>query len=706
MAQITAFSVRDIGDVNNPKNQRLEDFCAHERIETAGGLELQIALVCDGAGGGQFGERASRLAAETILSSLRQSQEQHIPQLLIDAIEDANVAVYDELQGSGYSTAAVIAIDVKDNPPYGRIFIASVGDSPIFVMRSEKSQVRGEKYHTRLIRLNTDHTVLNEHILQGGDPRDLDAPNPHALTRALGRDRDDTGVDVGIYTERGKDFVSPGRAQQIGTKGLKAHEGDTIFAVSDGVTDINPDDGLPFIHEEEFINHTLDDNVERAAKILITYAMSRRPNDNVSIALIFIPGDRTPVQIGGLSRTAKIALTITGALATLVILALIFSLRGSQSAAQSAEQTATRAAQVALAEYSDALATRTQTVNEIFQTQTAVVLSATPTPTLTPTFTLTPLPTATPRATLASVDQIGLQKFLINDQLVALINAQITSPGRPSYVLLTGDQVDNSEPPAEMIMLPDSNVNVSDVDNRPSRLRVSMSVNPDTSVLISPQRYVGGVDISVPNQDVSLFSDNTCFSVNYTPSNDLALGCYAGDKSCTYRVGTVQNNVPVGQQVHINLQGTSPIVSGMDNINGQQAEMYYTTVLSTAGTGDSVLSCLMPFADKDQDHVVNSQDACRELAGPMSWPDYPQSSGCPDTDNDGVPDNVDQCPAKGSIGYGITKDGCPIVPTAVPDRDHDGVPDNKDACPNEAGLPSNNGCPIIPTFIPPPPPSR
>ncbi len=57
----------------------------------------------------------------------------------------------------------------------------------------------------------------------------------------------------------------------------------------------------------------------------------------------------------------------------------------------------------------------------------------------------------------------------------------------------------------------------------------------------------------------------------------------------------------------------------------------------------------------------------------------------PDADEDGVPDDVDQCPAeRGTRAY----HGCP-----PPDRDRDGIPDADDRCPDRAGVPENQGCP-------------
>ncbi|HBL79075.1 MAG TPA: cell envelope biogenesis protein OmpA, partial [Aequorivita sp.] len=50
-------------------------------------------------------------------------------------------------------------------------------------------------------------------------------------------------------------------------------------------------------------------------------------------------------------------------------------------------------------------------------------------------------------------------------------------------------------------------------------------------------------------------------------------------------------------------------------------------------------------------------------------------NGCPDTDGDGVPDHLDECPTVAGLA---ALNGCP-------DADGDGIADKDDACPNEAG---------------------
>ena len=83
--------------------------------------------------------------------------------------------------------------------------------------------------------------------------------------------------------------------------------------------------------------------------------------------------------------------------------------------------------------------------------------------------------------------------------------------------------------------------------------------------------------------------------------------------------------------------------------------------------------------DKDKDGVLDKDDACPEIPGPV------ENQGCPwpDTDGDGVLDKDDACP---EVPGPVELNGCP-------DTDGDGVLDKDDACPEVPGLPEYNGCP-------------
>ncbi len=69
-----------------------------------------------------------------------------------------------------------------------------------------------------------------------------------------------------------------------------------------------------------------------------------------------------------------------------------------------------------------------------------------------------------------------------------------------------------------------------------------------------------------------------------------------------------------------------------------------------------------------------------------------EKSAQPDSDGDGIPDDVDRCPDEPEDKDGFQdEDGCP-----EPDNDKDGIPDADDNCPNHPGSKSEKGCPKEP----------
>jgi OmpA-OmpF porin, OOP family len=90
--------------------------------------------------------------------------------------------------------------------------------------------------------------------------------------------------------------------------------------------------------------------------------------------------------------------------------------------------------------------------------------------------------------------------------------------------------------------------------------------------------------------------------------------------------------------------------------------------------------------DKDGDGVADYLDKCPEFKGRKEF------GGCPDTDNDGIADNEDECP---NVSGPASNKGCPekIEAPKVVDSDGDGVEDNKDKCPKEKGSAAAMGCP-------------
>jgi OOP family OmpA-OmpF porin len=92
-----------------------------------------------------------------------------------------------------------------------------------------------------------------------------------------------------------------------------------------------------------------------------------------------------------------------------------------------------------------------------------------------------------------------------------------------------------------------------------------------------------------------------------------------------------------------------------------------------------------PVGDRDKDGIPDNVDRCPAEAG------LKDNGGCPDKDRDkdGVVDRKDKCPDEPGL---IERDGCP-----APDKDKDGLPDDKDKCPDEPedkdGFQDDDGCP-------------
>ncbi|HWQ53673.1 MAG TPA: protein phosphatase 2C domain-containing protein [Bryobacteraceae bacterium] len=145
-----------------------EDYC---QIEP----ELGLYVLADGMGGARAGERASRLAVETVAECILFAAHRD-SQVLLAAVEEANRRVM-QAAGSdptleGMGTTLVAALDLG-----GELAIASVGDSRAYLLDHEGFRP-----------VTDDQTWVNE----VGRPLGLDEeslrnhPMRHVLTMAIG----------------------------------------------------------------------------------------------------------------------------------------------------------------------------------------------------------------------------------------------------------------------------------------------------------------------------------------------------------------------------------------------------------------------------------------------------------------------------------------------------------------------------------------
>ena len=577
MVELMAYSAREIAN-----RERQEDYAVHEYIKTPNGLDLYLAIACDGAGGGEAGEMAARLTARSLIDHVEISEQTNIPRLLMEAVESANELIYSELRGEGTSAIAVIAVDLNDpDAPYGRMYLASVGDCYVCLLRDGQ-----------LIRLNIDHVLANEYIYAGqmsvAEARRLD--NAEYPTRVIGVNPD-IQVDIGFYAEKGKNFVNSRRAFNIGKKGMVLKEGDTVFASSDGIFRVPQGNRQPFLHKDELLRHAMDDDPERTVRALLRYASQRRPDDNLCISMLMVPSRlRRPVRASA-DVPWQQRLALGGIAIALLLIAIVIFLQFAGRAIDGAE------------------------VNPDQLTTEAIVADEG-----------TPL-----QPTRVSVNQIGVQFFAEpnsdNIFTAPLFAQRSISDTQVSYLLIDGLNVDalaDTFLPAGIFMQPGSTAEIT-VANNENPANIELLMYPDSDLFINAGEFSSG-GVRVEYVEDTRFAFNTsqteCASVQHLPAlsgevvrvETLAFTCFTGDEdSCNFRIpGRPPTPMIIGQQYVIDINEQTLIAS--IDVDYERVKSYYDTVVALQGIDTSAI-CLAPYLDADGDGVRYPDDACEFEVG-------------------------------------------------------------------------------------------
>lgn len=221
-------------------------------------LRRGIFVVCDGMGGQQAGELASKIAVDTILeyygqehstSDVGADKYEGVSQravLLATAIQLANQAIHEtgardtRVQGMG-STIVAVAVE-------GNLFsIANVGDSRIYLIRKNE-----------IVQLTNDHSLVMEQVRRGlmTIEEAEQSKMQNVIVRALGTD----------------DTVEPDLAD---------HEfvpGDVLLMCSDGLS--------RYVEDEKMTGAVNQDSLDQACLDLIEAAKSGGSDDNITCLLI------------------------------------------------------------------------------------------------------------------------------------------------------------------------------------------------------------------------------------------------------------------------------------------------------------------------------------------------------------------------------------------------------------------------------------
>ncbi len=491
---------------NAGRGKHNEDRAGIGKVQTASGLKLFVAIVCDGVGGRNKGEVASRTAMESFIQFLRQSNQASVPQAVQEAAIRTNQVVRDK--GDEITCTLVAAIIHKDNTPWGRLYIANLGDSRVVLVRDKK-----------LHWLNREHNIRTDRIFSGMPAQEaFQLENGHYITRAIGA-KPDADVDMGFYHDISHITPPPNgeaRARMMGMQGMELREGDTIFCCSDGIPEINPEDNKPYLHEDEILRYALHSDVANAVRTLQGYAESREPRDDNTLAMVFV-APNSKMRRATVETNRRAIFMVAGILSTLVMLLLVAFLFTSQDAQENAGQLTFVAQEATLdAQYNDDL------------TRTAMAYTPTPSPTSTPS--PTPFPTL-------QVGQWGTRyenRAGGNSSLMMENNANIDAVQPEKIDIAFPDGILD---PASFYVQPNSAINFVAVSSsiRLKFLRGDIFIHTGQySSVITELEFAPGIEFSITG---------SCMAVHLDNQNRISVWCFEG--SCAY-------NNSFGQSTPIN----------------------------------------------------------------------------------------------------------------------------------------------------------
>ena len=234
------FSMTDIGQ----KRQINQDYVYCSDVPV--GNLPNLFVVCDGMGGHNAGDYASKNTTLKIVESIKNDPEVNPIKLIRKAIEDANTYIYEksvsEEAYKGMGTTAVVATIIDDY-----LYVANIGDSRLYLIDRDISQI------TR------DHSLVEEMVRTGELDRSQARlhPDKNIITRAVG-----AAPNVKI------DFFD-----------LRLNERDAILMCSDGLSNMLDDDDIRLI-----VKGGAD--VVDSVQSLINAANERGGKDNIAVILI------------------------------------------------------------------------------------------------------------------------------------------------------------------------------------------------------------------------------------------------------------------------------------------------------------------------------------------------------------------------------------------------------------------------------------
>jgi|Deesub1362A_J573_1020465.scaffolds.fasta_scaffold00080_35 protein phosphatase len=213
--------------------------------------EYGLFAVADGMGGHQAGEVASRLALAVLNQQFQRLVDESgdVGNSLLQAVKEANRQVFEEssrnetYNGMGTTLSACV---IRGD----RLFLAHVGDSRVYLVRSEE-----------MLQLTEDHSVIQE-LLNEGRIRAEDVPlhlYRNVLSRALGTEAE----------------------LEVDLRQVAVRAGDRVLLCTDGLTNQVPDETIRALIESV-------DDPEQRVQDLLRLALDRGGTDNITLILVVL----------------------------------------------------------------------------------------------------------------------------------------------------------------------------------------------------------------------------------------------------------------------------------------------------------------------------------------------------------------------------------------------------------------------------------
>jgi PPM family protein phosphatase len=253
-------AARGFTDVGRKRDHNEDSFLVDEG--------LRLFVVADGMGGHAGGGTASSLAVQTIQKEVRAAKERDpglfsgsapveespVLEVLRGAVESACASIFQAAQGdpslSGMGTTVTAAL-VDGQATY----VAHVGDSRCYLVRQG-----------RIYQISEDHSLVNEQLRAGAITPDEARHSRfrNIITRSVGFE-EDVLVDM---------------------MGLEAEPGDVLVLCCDGLSNL--------VEDREIQELASGCPLEEAPERLVALANERGGDDNITVIVVRVDGERKP----------------------------------------------------------------------------------------------------------------------------------------------------------------------------------------------------------------------------------------------------------------------------------------------------------------------------------------------------------------------------------------------------------------------------